>query len=158
MNIREAISDDLGEILDLFRNTIREVNKEDYSSEQLKAWAAGADDRKRWLYRIRQHYFLVAEKKGAIVGFASITREGYLDTMFVHKDHQGEGVAKALLEEIMEFAMHRNLTSITTDASVTARPFFEKHGFTVIAKQSVNRKGITLTNFKMYKRNFSGKG
>ena len=40
---------------------------------------------------------------------------------------------------------------IVTHASVTARPFFEKRGYTVVRAQQVERVGVLLTNFVMEK-------
>ena len=39
--------------------------------------------------------------------------------------------------------------SITTHASITARPFFEKRGYQVAKEQQVERQGIFLTNYVM---------
>ena len=40
---------------------------------------------------------------------------------------------------------------VTVHASVTARPFFEKHGYRVCRRQQVLRAGVALTNFVMEK-------
>ena len=50
---------------------------------------------------IKTHYFIVAtNQQSQIVGFSSITHQGYLHSMFVHKDFQGKGIATILLNEI----------------------------------------------------------
>ena len=41
--------------------------------------------------------------------------------------------------------------SITTHASITAKPFFEKRGYQVAKEQQVERQGIFLTNYVMIK-------
>lgn len=41
--------------------------------------------------------------------------------------------------------------SITTHASITAKPFFEKRGYQVAKEQQVDRQGIFLTNYVMIK-------
>ena len=63
-------------------------------------------------------------------------------------DHQGKGVASAICEEL-----EKNVISdkITVQASVTARPFFEKRGYKVLKQIEAVRKGITLTAFIMEK-------
>lgn len=40
---------------------------------------------------------------------------------------------------------------MTTHASITARPFFEKQGYRVIREQQVERRDLLLTNFVMEK-------
>ncbi|MCH2451445.1 MAG: GNAT family N-acetyltransferase [Gracilimonas sp.] len=152
MNIREAKQNELDEILNLFTETISEVNNQDYSLSQIEAWSSGARDKERWLSKIDEQYFLVTEEEGTITGFASITNKGYLDIMFVHKNHQRKGIAKTLITALIDYAKQNQLEEITTEGSVTARPFFEKYGFKVIKKQKVNRKGIEIANYKMKKR------
>jgi putative acetyltransferase len=36
-----------------------------------------------------------------------------------------------------------------TNASITARPFFEKHGFMVVAEQHPVIRGVEMINYKM---------
>lgn len=151
MNTRQANQNDLRGILTLFEDTVAEVNKHDYSASQLEAWKSSSRDRERWLNKISSQYFLVTEENHVITGFASITPEGYLDTMFVHKNHQRKGIAGRLVKALILFAREQDISEIITDASITARPFFEKLGFEVVKKQTVNRKGIAITNFKMKK-------
>ena len=54
-----------------------------------------------------------------------------------------------LLAAILEQAAGMN--TITTHASITARPFFARRGYIVKRKQRVVRKGISLTNYVMVK-------
>ena len=73
---------------------------------------------------------------------------GYLDRLYVHHLHQGQGVATALCDALeAHFAVPR----YETHASITARPFFSQRGYQVIREQQVLRKGVLLTNFVMVK-------
>jgi putative acetyltransferase len=87
-----------------------------------------------------------------IVGFASVTPTGYLDFMFVHHAHQGKGIAKLLLQQIEQTAQHLKIDELTTHASITAKPFFEKEGFEVVKQQTVNVRSVDLINFVMQKK------
>lgn len=55
------------------------------------------------------------------------------------------------MNAIHEIARGNKISKIFAEVSITARPFFEKHGFTVIEKQKVSIRGIELVNFKMEK-------
>jgi len=95
------------------------------------------------------HYTLVAvASNDVIAGFGDITREGYLDRLYVHKDYQGQGIATALCNEL-ENAIESD--KFTTHASITAKPFFERRGYQVIREQQVTRNGVQLTNYVMEK-------
>lgn len=43
------------------------------------------------------------------------------------------------------------LGRIFTEASITARPFFERQGFRVVREQTVSRQGVSMINFVMEK-------
>ena len=44
-----------------------------------------------------------------------------------------------------------DLARISTEASITARPFFGRHGFAVLRRNTVWQEGTALTNFSMQK-------
>ncbi|MET4004778.1 hypothetical protein BJ956_002373 [Arthrobacter psychrochitiniphilus] len=48
-------------------------------------------------------------------------------------------------------ARAERLTELTADVSITARPFFERYGFVVKAKQHPVMVGVQLTNYAMTK-------
>ncbi len=133
MELRRYQPSDCKEVTELFYNTIHIVNAKDYTKEQLDAWATGQVDLEKWNQSLQEHYSIVAVDNEIIVGFGDIDKDGYLDRLFVHADYQEKGIATAIcnqLEQVVE-------GKITTHASVTAKPFFEKRGYEVIKKQEV---------------------
>lgn len=149
MDLRRATLADLDQVRQLFFDTVTTVNSVDYNPEQVKAWSSGYDNIKRWTNRITEQHFFVADINGVIAGFASITADGYLDVLFVHKDFQRRGVALSLLNQIKKVARIQEINRITSDVSITARPFFEKQGFSIVAAQQVALNGVVFDNFKM---------
>ena len=147
MIIRKYQPADCKTLTELFYDTVHTVNAADYTEEQLNAWAAGNIDLEEWNRSFLESYSLVAVKDDVIIGFGNISKTGYLDRLYVHKDHQGEGVAAAICNRLEETVQGE----IITHASITARPFFEKRGYRVIKKQQVKRRGILLENFVMEK-------
>lgn len=147
MELRKYQSSDCKEVTELFYNTVHTVNAKDYTKEQLNVWATGQVDLEKWNESLQEHFSVVAVDDEIIVGFGDIDKTGYLDRLFVHTDYQGKGIATAICNQL-EQAVKGN---ITTHASITAKPFFEKRGYKVIKKQEVERQGIFLTNFVMEK-------
>lgn len=145
--IREYTSSDCEKLIELFCSTVHTVNAKDYSKEQLIAWTDGVDFDK-WDRSLREHYSLVAVEQEQIVGFGDIDETGYLDHLYVHKDFQRQGIASAICDELEQCVS----TGITTHASVTAKPFFEKRNYRVLKKQQVERNGLLLTNYVMKKQ------
>ena len=133
---------------ELFYHTIHSVNAKDYTEEQLDAWATGIVDLKEWNESFLKHHTVVAVENDEIVGFGDIDESGYLDRLFVHQGHQGEGIASAICDEL-EYSVRGK--KVITYSSITARTFFEHRGYKVIREQTVVRNGISLTNYIMEK-------
>jgi putative acetyltransferase len=151
MLIRRYVPADLDAMIDLFRESVRRIAIRDYTADQVRAWAPDVMDRESWVARRGSHPTWVAEIDGRIAGFTDLEADGHVDMMFVHPDHQGRGVAKALLRQVEEAAAAQGLGRLYTEASITAKPFFEKHGFRVIAPQTVSVRGQDFINYRMEK-------
>ena len=151
MNLRLAIVAALPEIHTLYVETIRQVANRDYKPAQIEAWTAGVHNQKRWEDAIHDQYFLVATAEDAIVGFGSLDEGGYLDFLYVHKDHQRKGIAHALYQRLEQEAISKNCVQVTTNASKTACPFFLARGFEVVKKNRNQIRGVEIINYRMKK-------
>lgn len=72
---------------------------------------------------------------GEIAAIPSLEREGralHISLLYVHKDHQGKGLGRALLEVVLERAQARGCDLITVWPEDDARGFYEKLGFVPI--------------------------
>jgi putative acetyltransferase len=141
----------LDEMLSMFYNTVHTVNAKDYNTEQLENWAPQAIDKKKWEDRLTNNVCFVTFRDKQIVGFGELSEEGGIDTMFVHKNHQGKKIASRLLKELTDYAHDHCFKTLTTEASITARPFFERHGFKVIKTQTNHYDDMEFVNYKMKK-------
>ncbi|MDX1906303.1 MAG: GNAT family N-acetyltransferase [Bacteroidia bacterium] len=149
-SLRRATPADIPDITALFGASIRTLCVRDYSLAQVDAWAARGQDHDRWLERIRQQYFLLAEGGGSLAGMASLRPDGYLDMMYVSPAHVRRGVGFLLLSQLMEEARIQGHGLLTSDVSRTARPFFERQGFRVVRAQEVSLGEVLLTNYHMW--------
>lgn len=152
MIITEAKQTDIKDITTLFYETIQEINSKDYPKDEIDDWSSWREDIDRWAEEIEKFYFIVAKIDNKIVGIASLSADGYLDLLFVHKDFQRNGVAKNLLSEIEKKASEQQNDLIFSDVSITAKGFFEKYGFKVEKQQMKKSKEKELINFKMTKK------
>ena len=149
MYIRQYTPGDLPKIAEMFYETVHTVNIRDYTPEQVNAWAPGSIDEERWNTTFLQHDSLLAFENDVLVGFADMDASGYLDRLYVHKDYQRRGIATALCDLLEEKVQGKTLV---THASITARPFFEQRGYTVVKEQHVVCRGVSMTNFVMEKK------
>lgn len=149
--IRKGNQQDLQDMLLIFTDTITAVCKGDYNTAQLEAWKSGAENKERWLDVMKEQYILIAESEHKMVGFCTLAQGNYIDLLFVHKDYQHQGIASQLYKMIEKEALQQHQKFLTADVSKTAKSFFESRNFTIIQEQTVQVKGVDLTNFKMKK-------
>ncbi len=134
----------------IFRQAVLVGAAGHYDAAQRAAWAGAAALPPAWPARLGDQITLVAEAAGGPpLGFMTLGHDGHLDLAFVRPESRGTGVAAALLGAIVAEARARSIAPLTTEASHLARPFFLRHGWTLLAEQQVELNGITLTNFRM---------
>lgn len=149
IHIRDYQASDAQILRQLFFNTVRRVNTKDYTQAQVAAWAPSDYDEQVWAQHLQTLSPLVAEIDGEIVGYADLQSDGLIDHFFCHHQYQGCGVGKALMQSILALAKQRNIHTLYSHVSKTAKPFFARFRFAVEQEQNVEVRGQVLTNFKM---------
>ena len=136
-------------LLELFRVTIQRVNAVDYSPDQIRAWASDQISLADWTHRFAGRFTIVAELDGVVVGFTDMETDGHIDRFFVSSSHQRCGIGRSLLSALVDEAHRIGLVKLFTEASITALPFFEAHGFRVLVEQLVLCRGVEFMNYCM---------
>ena len=152
MRVRPYAAADLEALITVFRNSVRIVARRDYTLEQVLAWAPDVIDPQGWPARLAASSTWVAALGDRALGVISLEWDGHLDMLFVDPDFQGRGVASTLLDRLESSAEARGLVRLFTEASITAKPFFERRRFRVIGAQTPIRRGQVLVNFRMERR------
>jgi GNAT superfamily N-acetyltransferase len=155
--IRRATPDDAPAIATLYHDTVTKINSRDYAQAQIEAWAGAAPDEEKWHERQTNRTTFVDEHNGTIRGFGELEDDGHIGAVYVHAGWQGEGVASALLNEIEKEAVAHGITSLSTEASITARPFFVKLGFETLSAQNVEYRGQIFRNYRMRKTDLTNR-
>ncbi len=151
MKIRLFCPQDADLIAQLFHDTVREINIRDYSLNQVKAWSPDDIYFRNWQEICMNRFTYVAEQNNQILGFGELEPNGHIDCFYCHKNYQRQGVGKKIYQAIETKAIELNLNSLFTEASITAKPFFQKMGFSVVKQQQVSCRGEIFTNFAMEK-------
>ena len=121
----------------------------EYDAEQRSAWAARGADPGAWRTRLASLETFVAIEGGAPAGFLALAEPGHVELLFVAPEHTRRGVATALWRHAEARLRQRRNARVTTDASLVARPFFERQGFTVCSEEQVRVDGVELRRFAM---------
>ncbi len=148
--VRRYHPKDAAAVVALFRDTVRRVNIRDYSPDQVRAWAPD-DLGVGWAGKLAGRFTVLVEAGGSVLGFADLEDDGHFDHLFVHADFQRCGVGRALVAVVEDEARRRGLRRIFTEASITARPFFERQGYVVLQEQTVHSRGQAFINYRMEK-------
>jgi putative acetyltransferase len=131
---------------------------EEYTPEQLHAWAA-----RRTVGGHREMVrsttaFVAVDETDAVLGFATVAlnstgalEPGEVDQLFVHPVHSGRGVAGALLTQVETASRAAGLDRLVTHASWRAVPVFERFGFRAFQVETVEIDGVELTRLRMEK-------
>lgn len=152
MKTRLYMPNDLEDVLQLFYETVHFVCANDYSQEQLDAWAPQNPDVYRWEASLNKNHTLVVEKDGKIIGFGNVGETGYLDRLFVNHEYLHQGIASLILEQLEKYARAKGIGFMNTAASITAKPFFEVKGYVELSEQTVERRGVRLRRYLMEKK------
>jgi putative acetyltransferase len=151
MQIRKFTKGDELVLWELFYNTIHRVNINDYTQEQIDAWAPENLDRALWQNKIHSIKPFVVEHDGEIVGYADLQDDGYIDHFYCHHAWQRRGIGMMLMKKIHEEAKVRGILRLYSNVSVTAKPFFVAQGFEVVKEHSISIRGQELLSFRMQK-------
>ncbi|MFG3597523.1 GNAT family N-acetyltransferase [Bradyrhizobium sp. RDI18] len=125
-------ADDEAAAIELWHRTWQEAYPEIDFTSRLEWW------RSRWRNDlVPKAEIVVAEQEaGALVGFVTVDREGYLDQLVVAPEHWGSGVAHRLVEEAKRISPKR-VTLLVNKDNARAIRFYERNGF-VHAGEDVN--------------------
>jgi putative acetyltransferase len=152
VSLRKFENQDTPALLQLFHDTVHSINAKDYPIELLDAWAPERPDVKRWQSRFKASKTIVAELDGKIVGFGNLEDGGKtIGMLYVHKDHQKQGVASALLSKLETKIAKENIAVAKLESSLTARSFFEKKGYSVVRENRKMLNGKAFVNLIMEK-------
>ena len=138
-------------VADVFYRSVREVALSDYTADQVKAWAPGPGDvdQERRRCGDGRLVLIAADQQGRVVAFVDLEPDGHIDRLFCAPEAVGLGIASRLYEAVEAAARERGIRRLFTEASITARPFFEAQGFAVLAPQVVTCRGSEFVNYRM---------
>lgn len=147
MELRPFEPRDGEETAKLFYESVHRINKRDYPPNQLDALAPSIPLVQEWIKTFEGKQTWVALKEGKIIGFADLSADGFLGRIYVHPDHQRQGVGSALCNRLE----CGQIGGISTHASITAKPFFEGRGYRFIKERATRYGSLWLTDFLMEK-------
>ena len=117
MEFREYKDTDLHAVMDLFYVTVHEVNKNDYTEDQLEAIAPKEANEYHWEKSLEKNHTIVVEQDEKLIAFGNIGKTGYLDRLYVHPDYLRKGIASKLVEDLETYAKKHDCHVINVTSS-----------------------------------------
>lgn len=142
---------DLPALVALFNASVQGLAAAQYDAAQRMAWAPVQADMPAWQARLSALTVLIAEDSGQLAGFIGFSADGHLDLLYSSPRYARQGVATALYRQAEGRLTAAGVPAVYTEASLTARPFFIRQGFSVEQVQTVNCGAVTLQRFAMRK-------
>ena len=147
--IRPNRASDLDAIGRVYHEAVRQIAKHDYTEEQVQAWSPRQFDAAHWQNRISNLVVRVAVLENVLAGFIGFTPLGHIDLLFVRPEFVRRGIARALLLDAEKVLAQSGVKTAWTEASLTARDFFQAMGYQAVREQTVSCGGVNLRNFRM---------
>jgi len=150
--IRPFASSDAEALVRVYRDAVRTIAPQEYTAEQVSAWALFPDDLDDFRIRMGRGVTLVAEEAGHVVAFGQLEPNDHLDFLYCCGDASRKGIGSAIYRVLEADALAKGVLKIHTEASRISRPFFEKHGYLVAEVEHVIRFGVEFERFRMTKK------
>ncbi|EQC49168.1 acetyltransferase, GNAT family [Bacteriovorax sp. BSW11_IV] len=133
--IRKAKPGEEAQIHEAHMRSIREICVIDHGEEEIRGWGyRPLGD--RWVRAIQEEDVWVIDSNSSILGLGHIVflrneneEYGYINALYLTPEIIGQGFAKILLLEMINFAKNRGVHTIELGSTITAYNFYKKMGF-----------------------------
>ncbi|NLQ22923.1 GNAT family N-acetyltransferase [Shewanella sp. S-1] len=149
------------EVSELFHLCVHSITHVRYSQAQLMAWSAAPRSAKHWHLRLsRSKAWVVlaideATASSVCCGFINVEthfpRQGYLDSLYIHPDYQGQGLGERAYLVLEAWAKAQGYVRLSLDASYLSKGLFTRMGFIQIQRSYQQKLGQVIPSFYMEK-------
>lgn len=151
LSIRPFQIEDAPALSALYDASVRALGARDYSAAQIEAWASLAPSAESLIERMGDGRTRLVAVIDDVAGFVDVEADGHVDLLYVSPSAAGLGVARALLETAEALAPLSGAGRLYAEASETARPAFERLGYSVIARRDFEVAGVAIHNWAVEK-------
>ena len=151
MIIRRFVIGEETALRSVFYSSIHQLTSNEYTQEQQQAWAPLEYDQEQWAIRIQSINPFVVEIDGCIAAYADVQATGLIDHFYVAPAFAQKGIGSSLMAHLHSEASNLRIDELWAKVSLTAEPFFLKHGFQVETRNAFFTRGVQLFNATMRK-------
>lgn len=151
LSVRPYQASDAAALSALYEASVRTLGARDYSAAQIDAWASLTPSAEILDGRMADGRTRLVALTDDIAGFIDVETDGHIDLLYVAPAAAGFGVARTLLETAEALAPLSGAGRLYAEASETARPVFERLGFSVVARREFEVAGVAIHNWAVEK-------
>ncbi len=141
---------DAGALPVIYREAVRTLGAEHYDAAEIAAWLTLAPTSEDYARRaFGSHTIWVAEIGGHPIAYADLEPDGHIDHLYCVPMAAGRGIAAALVLTLEAIAHDRGIDTLHVEASETARPLFERLGWTTVQRRDLRRGDVLVQNYAM---------
>ena len=136
IEIRRAGFSDYEEMLEMYKNTLRNVNIKDYSKDEVELWLkkTNLENLKKTADLVKRWVAVDLDNKAKIVGMAQHSLNGNFSGLYVDKDYIGKAVGFKLLKLVEESIAALGIKKIKIKSTVTAKDFYLRNGYVLLGE------------------------
>ncbi len=144
--VRKAEARDSRDMYEAHQRSIREICSNEYTPEQIHAWAGFEYSPTHWPETIQKDSVWVIEINGKAHGFGHFTQqnmiEGEVSGLYFSPDAKGLGAGRIIIEKMLNFAKERGLEKVKLSSTKTSKNFYKRMGFVeVVGCSFLNIRG-----------------
>jgi putative acetyltransferase len=152
LDARPYAAEDLPALVAVFTASVHELAARYYTPQQLDAWAPQPPKLAPWRDRLQNLQTIVATHGEDLTGFISYTPDGHIELLYTSPAYARRGVASLLYSCVERRLASLGAIYIFTEASLMARPFFERFGFAVTGEDTVLLRDHAFRRYTMRKK------
>jgi len=152
MHIRPFKEEDGDAVQQVHERAVRDVCSEDYAPDQVEVWTEYSREESPEAIKKDEVHRFVAVEDGEVIGFGEYDEDKREITgLYVHPDRMGNGAGEALLERVEQDAREHGLDTLECYSTITAKTFYERHGYEVIEETMYEMEDQELRVYFMRK-------
>jgi len=151
LSIRPYQDSDAAALSVLYEASVRGLGVRDYSVAQIEAWASLTPSAEALAARMADGRTRLVAVMDHIAGFIDVEADGHIDLLYVSPGAVGQGVARTLLETAEAVARLVGAGRLYAEASETARPVFERLGYSTTVRRDFEVAGVPIHNWVVEK-------
>jgi GNAT superfamily N-acetyltransferase len=149
MIIRKVKKEDAGEVSNIIRRCLREVNSKDYTKKVVSSLCDFFTPA-LIIKNMGDRTIYVAVENDKIIGTASLKGDKVF-TVFVNPDYHGRGVGSKLMDKVEELAKENRYRIVKVPSGLSSVEFYKHRGYKEIKRIHSKDHGDTIEMEKRLK-------